>query len=458
MPDLGNVTLGSPCPYVDQYCYQIATKRCNMAWVQSRSGSWRVLFRHDGKQHTFWLGEVAEREAKATADKVDYWLMRLKQKLVTLPLGCDVVTFVQHDGRPPEHPAQISELTLVGLRDLYFKSQQGKLEETTLDGIRIHFEHLIRILGPDRAVPHTTRADLQGYIDKRAVAWIDPNVYRRKRREKDAAKKPRKNRRLPPALSEDRPRRHPSAATIKKEIISLRTAWNWARSHLGLDKPFPGKDLDYNKTEQSLPFMTWDEAARRVNAGDDPDKVWECVYLRPIEVADLLAWVKERPVSPWVYPMICFAAHTGARRSEIVRALTSDLDLAGGIMTIREKKRDKRKHTTRRVPLSPFLKSVLEEWIANRASGKTLFCRAKGEVITPHEAHNYLRRVLRLSKWNVLRGWHVFRHSLISAMASKGIDQRVIDDMVGHSTDEQRRRYRHLYPDVTQQAINSVFG
>jgi hypothetical protein len=43
-------------------------------------------------------------------------------------------------------------------------------------------------------------------------------------------------------------------------------------------------------------------------------------------------------------------------------------------------------------------------------------------------------------------------------MASKGIDQRVIDDMVGHSTDEQRRRYRHLYPDVKQQAISSVFG
>lgn len=52
----------------------------------------------------------------------------------------------------------------------------------------------------------------------------------------------------------------------------------------------------------------------------------------------------------------------------------------------------------------------------------------------------------------------MFRHSFISALASRGVDQRVIDDMVGHSTDEQRRRYRHLYPDVTQQAVLSVFA
>ena len=57
----------------------------------------------------------------------------------------------------------------------------------------------------------------------------------------------------------------------------------------------------------------------------------------------------------------------------------------------------------------------------------------------------------------MLKGWHVFRHSFISALASRGVDQRVIDDLVGHSTEEQRRRYRHLYPDLKQQAIQVVF-
>jgi integrase len=58
----------------------------------------------------------------------------------------------------------------------------------------------------------------------------------------------------------------------------------------------------------------------------------------------------------------------------------------------------------------------------------------------------------------VLRGFHVLRHSFISCLAAAGVDQRIIDEWAGHSTDEQRRRYRHLVPDVKQQAIAGVFG
>ena len=113
--------------------------------------------------------------------------MRLKQNLVHLPNGCDVVTFVQHDGKPPDLPAlPKKELTLADLRDAYFASQQKKLEQTTLDGIGLHFDHLMRILGAKRLVAPLTRADLQDYVNKRSEEWIDPELYRRKRREKQA--------------------------------------------------------------------------------------------------------------------------------------------------------------------------------------------------------------------------------------------------------------------------------
>jgi site-specific recombinase XerD len=58
----------------------------------------------------------------------------------------------------------------------------------------------------------------------------------------------------------------------------------------------------------------------------------------------------------------------------------------------------------------------------------------------------------------VLRGFHVLRHSFVSCLAAAGVDQRIIDEFVGHQTDEQRRRYCHLVPDVKQQAISRVFG
>ena len=84
--------------------------------------------------------------------------------------------------------------------------------------------------------------------------------------------------------------------------------------------------------------------------------------------------------------------------------------------------------------------------------------RIASTPITHDEAHDHFKRVVRDSKWNVLRGYHVLRHSFISACASKGIDQRLIDEWTGHATDEQRKRYRHLYPSTQQEAILSVFG
>jgi integrase len=430
-----------------------------MPGLQKRNGSWRVIFRFQGKQHSMWIGEVPEKEAETVSGRVDYWLMRFKQNLVELPPGCDIVSFLEHDGKPPVYVASVNkDLTLAKLREVYVDSQQRKLEQTTLDGMALHFNHLVRIIGPDKLIPTVTRADLQAYVDRRSGEWIDPNVFRRKRREKLAAKPPRKNRKPAPPAAADKPRRHPSPATIKKEIVSLRTAWNWARRQLNLAESFPGVKLDFAKVEEALPFMSWEEAEARIAAGDDPERIWDCVYLKHNEVAELLAWVQTRQVSPWVYPMFVFAGHTGARRSEIVRALPSDVDLKGGVVTIREKKRDKNRYTTRRVPMTPLLKDVLAKWMLRREKGKPLFCKDNGQEITPREAFNYVRRALRTSKWKVLKGLHVFRHSFISALASRGVDQRIIDDLVGHCTEQQRRRYRHLYPDVKQEAVLAVFG
>ena len=402
--------------------------------------------------HSLWLGAVSAKEAKDTAGKVDHWLMRIKQGLVTVPAWCGIVDFVRHDGKPPEpsaSPAPAAAVTLSGLRDAYLESQRRKLEPTTIDGMVLHFGHLVRLIGGEKLITSIARPVVQRYVDARSAEWIDPNVYRRAR---DAKRKSP----APPAA--DKPMRHPSSATIKKEVVTLRTAWNWGRRQLGIVPEFPGAKLDYAKTHEALPFMTWDEAERRVKAGDDADAVWGSVYLRPSEVAEMLEWVKGRPVSPWVYPIFCIAAHTGARRSEIVRIKPSDVDLVGEVLTIREKKRDKSRLTIRRVPMTPLLKTVLADWLSKRGKGKSLICKANGDDVTPREAMNYFTRALRKSKWKVVRGLHTLRHSYISALANKGVDQRIIDELAGHQTEQQRRRYRHLYQKTLTDAVKGVFG
>jgi integrase len=274
-----------------------------------------------------------------------------------------------------------------------------------------------------------------------------------------------------PDLQRHIDRRSPTveAVTMKKEISTLAAAWNWAL-HAGLvEGKFPAKGLVYPKEDEKPPFMTWQEIERRIAAGGDAAQLWDCLYLSVAEVAELLEHVKKHARHPFIYAMFCFAAHTGARRSELLRAEVQDVEFAGEAVTIREKKRVRGKRTTRRVPLSPFLMRMLREWLASHPGSRWLFCaplhipgsrkhRQAYCPLTAKEAWGHFLQTLADSKWEVLRGWHVLRHSFISNCASLGIDQRLIDEWSGHQTEEMRRRYRHLFPAQQQTAIRLVFG
>ena len=58
--------------------------------------------------------------------------------------------------------------------------------------------------------------------------------------------------------------------------------------------------------------------------------------------------------------MFAFAAHTGARRSEMLRSRVTDFDFDANVVTIREKKRDRDKvETYRTVPMTCLLASAM---------------------------------------------------------------------------------------------------
>lgn len=270
----------------------------------------------------------------------------------------------------------------------------------------------------------------------------------------------------------DRRRRGRSPITLKKEIATLRACWNWA-VHAGLLKgAFPGRGLRFPKEEEKEPFRTFAEI-EAILTDEQPDEdrkesLWEALYLTRPEIEEFLAYVRQHGTLPWVYPMVAFAAYTGARRSELLRTLVNDVDLAACVVTIREKKRVKGKRSTRTAPVTPKLAQALRAWLAVRPESPYLFCQAqrvarsktKRDAPTPvtrDEAHDHFKRTVEGSKWRVLRGYHVLRHSFISALASTGVDQRVIDEVVGHQSEEQRKRYRHLYPGVMREAIQRVF-
>jgi integrase len=108
------------------------------------------------------------------------------------------------------------------------------------------------------------------------------------------------------------------------------------------------------------------------------------------------------------------------------------------------------------VPLTPLLTSVMQTWFKKHSAGFTFL--ADDHPLTPDQAHRFFKRTFAKSKWKRVKGWHVFRHSFASNCAAKGTDQRSIDTWMGHQTEEQRRRYRHLFPDQQHKELGRVFS
>ena len=439
-----------------------------MASLQQKKSGWYCQFLFEKKRYTFALGPVAREEAEAKASHVEYLLLRLRQGLLEIPPDVDVVEFVRHDGTPPAkrtvHRAGTRRSGTLGeLRDRYLATHEGAHEKSTLYTAGIHFKHLIETLGDDYRLSGLAQADLQKHIDRRSARDVSP-------------------------------------VTVKKEVHGLRAAWNWGRAAGMVDGDWPGRGLVYGKTRQKPPFQTRDEIRRQIACGgladDQIAELWDSLYLTSDELASFLDHVKAAARHPWIHPMICFAAHTGARRSELLRARIADVDFAGGVATLREKKRVKGALTTRRVPLSSFLVGVLGTWLAEHPGGVHLFCHSavvarsrkrssttghkngksrptnlEGRLegvsrrdaaaiapLTVSEASDHFARTLRDGEWSVVPGWHALRHSFASICASKGVDQRLVNAWMGHQTLEQQQRYQHLIPQQQQDAIRSAFG
>ena len=407
-----------------------------MASLQVRSGSWRVIFRHHGLQHFVTIGEVDETDARGVKARYEYLLRLVKQRLLTVPSGMDIVTFLGHDGKPPNTDAESAQpgITLGQLRDGYLETiGNGSVEVNTLYTSKIHLAHMANTLGEQFPITSIAYADLQRHITRRTTS--------------------------------DRV----GAITIKKELDTLRSAWYWAKRMGYVQDSFPSAGLVYPKGQEKLPFMSWTQIERRLAAGGDPLELWECLYLREPEIAKFLDFIQQRMAPAWVYPMCVMAAHTGARRSEMLRAEWQDVDVEAGVITIREKKRVPGKVTTRRVPMSSRLKEALRALpvtnglIFGKLSVQAVqkgFTRVVGKHASgvTNPVKKATQQAKRKTRWSVMKGYHVLRHSFISALANKGIDQRIIDELVGHQTDAMRRRYRHLYPQAVADAITQVFG
>ena len=266
---------------------------------------------------------------------------------------------------------------------MYFEAfLKESIEENSYSMLQTHRNNLERLIGKRTKVADFGTGDIQKYIDRRA-------------------KEPGRRGPIKPV-------------TIRKEVTTLSTIFKWAVSNGHMDVAPDKKGIRYPKGKEKPPFQTWDEIERKVNRGglseDQIAEFWECLFLNTIEIGELLKHVKANARHDFIYPAFVFAAHTGARRSEIARSQLSDIDFESEMITIRELKRVRGMQSTRRVPMSPYLQFVLTNWFDNHPGGQMTFClpskversRKKRKIdysLTPDELHDHFRRTLQDSKW-----------------------------------------------------------
>ena len=106
--------------------------------------------------------------------------------------------------------------------------------------------------------------------------------------------------------------------------------------------------------------------------------------------------------------------------------------------------------------LHPRLVETMSEWFAAHPGGQNAITQ-DGGPLTVDQATDHFKRTLRgHSKWSKVPGFHTFRHSLASILASNGTDQRYVDAILGHTTEDMRKRYQHLFPRGARDAIRNL--
>lgn len=94
-------------------------------------------------------------------------------------------------------------------------------------------------------------------------------------------------------------------------------------------------------------------------------------------------------------------------------------------------------------------------------SGQFVICHPQTlKPLTVDQANRAFWQPMRGTEWclDTNKNWfkvgvHTYRHSFASNLAAAGVDQRIIDEWMGHQTAAMRMRYRHLYPKNRKNAI-----
>jgi integrase len=409
-----------------------------MANLGKKGDVFCVRFRLRGKEFKKSLKTRDESAARAALHLIELTLHRLHTGQLHVPDRVDPGDFVVSGGtmtepagpNPPVQPAPLPATR--ELVDLYTAAIKTLVAPSYHASQAMHLRHLLRHLGcrADRSCDAVTVRDLDGFVQARLAA------------------------------------RHPN--TAERERITLLQFYKWAVRQEYLSASPAAGLAPIKGGEDRPPFRTAAEIERILERGGLTDEerldVWDTLYLSPSEIAGLLATVRANAAVDYAFLLHAVPAYTGMRRGEVLRLRWVDVDLDEGYVSARSRKQSRRKReTVRRIGLHPELKADLLAWREKRPRGQFVVCEPDGSgPVNNDRANRVFWQPMRGTPWCLDNGrdlfkvgFHTYRHSFASNLAAAGVDQRVIDEFMGHTTEAMRKRYRHLFPSAKKSAIES---
>ena len=172
--------------------------------------------------------------------------------------------------------------------------------------------------------------------------------------------------------------------------------------------------------------------------------------------------------------LVPFLIYTGLRIGEAIALEWNDIDDKNNTITVNKnvvevksqetekyvlEKQDSTKtdSSTRIVPMSNGAKECIENLKKINGDKKFIFASQTGKYISPSNFSRMFRGIQKALKYETILGVHSLRHTFATLMLNKGIDVKIVSELLGHSNVSVTYNiYIHTIQSQKIKAINMV--
>ncbi len=388
----------------------------------ARTGKWRLHFSYDGKLYRRYYIDN-KRDAQLLQDEVNHRMRRLKLGLESVPQSTTLEDYIFDGAVEAQEKHYRKPQTLSALLDLAEARLIPPIKAKSTCSIqKIHIGHLRKYIdfsGIDPILENITPGFFDGYKQIRYAKNIKTD-------------------------------------TVKKELSTFQGIFAQAIADGLLQKNVVS---EVRRDKSQVPcdrFRTHAEILELQETGhytaEELRELRRYQYLKVDEIEELIDLAEGK----WLQPILIAFAYTGVRRGELLKLEWSDIDFEARSLYVRSKKQSRAVASTqRRIPIHDRLLPVLEAQRLRTGKGRWVFANRTGGQLYVGTILVAFRRLIKSTEFEGI-GFHLFRHSLASNLAARGVEQHYIDSILGHQTEAMRRRYQHLFPDRIEAALRMI--